>query len=305
MSPITHFAYSASPYAQKIHLLLTAANISYDTLAQPPVLPRPDLEALGITYRRIPLLAVGRDVYADSSAIIDVILNQLGGKDKIQTSKADKAYETWGNDTFKSIMPLLPEQAMTPGFVKDRETIFPLLAKPQLLKSLQPTALAELKSRLSHVEDVLLADSQYIGGDKLSVADIHVIWALRWVLLDLGAAKRFSGLDKQAYPKVWRLIESLPKPNGEKASKDTAIPAILKADLSRPSVSVSKDDPLGIAQGAAVVVESADTKPGAHPQFGKLAGTSAHEIVIALDTGVQLHFPRSGYIVRENNGAKL
>jgi glutathione S-transferase len=29
---------------------------------------------------------------------------------------------------------------------------------------------------------VFLADGPYIGGDKLSVADIHVIWVLRWVL---------------------------------------------------------------------------------------------------------------------------
>ncbi|KAM0721388.1 hypothetical protein Q7P37_002312 [Cladosporium fusiforme] len=306
MSPhLTLFGYSASPYAQKIHLLLTAAGIPYTLLNQPPVLPRPDLEAVGITYRRIPLLAVDRDVYADSSAIIDVILHQLGGKDKITTSKADKAYEVWGNDTFKAIMPLLPEQALTPGFVKDRETIFPLLAKPQLLKAMLPTALADLKSRLAHVEDVLLADSPFVGGQKLSVADIHVIWALRWVLQDLGAAKRFSGLDKQAYPKVWQLIASLPKPNGEKVDKETAISAIRDAELFSKNVSVAKDDPLKIAQGADVTVESADTKPGAHPQAGKLAGTSAHEIMLALESGVQLHFPRSGYLVRESGGAKL
>lgn len=258
MAPITLFAYPASPYAQKIHLLLTATNTPYTTLNQPPVLPRPDLQDLGITYRRIPLLAVGRDVYADSSAIIDVILKQLGGAGKIQTSKADKAFEVWGNETFKAIMPLLPEQALTPGFVKDRETIFPLLTKPELLKAMQPGALGDLKSRLAHVEEVLLADSPYVGGETLSVADIHVIWALRWVLLDLGAVKRFSGLGKDVYPKVWRLIESLPKPKGEKTDKETAIPAVLKAELSSPNVSVGKDDPLQIAQGAAVTVESAE-----------------------------------------------
>ena len=44
------------------------------------MLPRKDLEALGITYRRIPLLSVGKDVYADSSLIIDVILEKLATK---------------------------------------------------------------------------------------------------------------------------------------------------------------------------------------------------------------------------------
>lgn len=178
------FSYKTSPYAQKIHYILTAGGIPYSELTQPPVLPRPDLEDLGITYRRIPLLAVGRDVYADSAAIIDVILNELGGKHKIETSKADKAYEVWGNDTFKTVVPLLPVQALTPQFVSDRETIFPLLAHPERLKAQQPIALADLKSRLAWVEDVYLADRK--EGAPLSLADIHIIWALRWVLQDLG-----------------------------------------------------------------------------------------------------------------------
>jgi glutathione S-transferase len=181
--PLVLFSYPTSPYGQKIHLLLAAAGIPYSELEQPAVLPRPDLEALDITYRRIPVLAVGRDVYADSSAIIDVILNQLGGKDKIATSKADKAFEVWGNDTFQAVLPLLPPQALDDKtFVEDRASIFPLIAKPELIKSLEPTALSGLKSRLATVEDVFLADGPYIGGDKISVADVHVIWVIRWVL---------------------------------------------------------------------------------------------------------------------------
>jgi hypothetical protein len=33
-------------------------------------MPRPDLSALGIKYRRTPSMAIGRDVYLDSRAII-------------------------------------------------------------------------------------------------------------------------------------------------------------------------------------------------------------------------------------------
>ncbi|ROT37686.1 hypothetical protein SODALDRAFT_361415 [Sodiomyces alkalinus F11] len=36
---------------------------------QPPLLPRPDLSALGISYRRIPLLAINRDIYLDMRLI--------------------------------------------------------------------------------------------------------------------------------------------------------------------------------------------------------------------------------------------
>ena len=33
-------------------------------------MPRPDLARLGIAYRRIPVLAIGRDVYLDSRLIL-------------------------------------------------------------------------------------------------------------------------------------------------------------------------------------------------------------------------------------------
>lgn len=37
---------------------------------QPPMLPRPDLKALGITYRRIPLMSIGKDVLVDTRIIL-------------------------------------------------------------------------------------------------------------------------------------------------------------------------------------------------------------------------------------------
>jgi glutathione S-transferase len=181
--PLILFSYDTSPYGQKIHLLLTLANLPYSELTQPAVLPRPDLKALSITYRRIPLLAIGRDVYADSSAILSAILNRLGAAKKIETTPADAAYEVWGNETFKSVLPLLPPQAtQSEAFVKDRESIFPIIGKAVVLKSLEPIALAELKSRLKTVEEVFLRDGPYIGGERLSMADVHVVWVLRWVL---------------------------------------------------------------------------------------------------------------------------
>ena len=47
----------------------------------PIVLPRNDLEALGIKYRRIPVLAVGKDVYCDSALMFDLILDKLAKKE--------------------------------------------------------------------------------------------------------------------------------------------------------------------------------------------------------------------------------
>jgi hypothetical protein len=74
----------------------------------------------------------------------------------------------------------------------------------------------------------------------------------------LGAAKRYPGLDKSAFPKVWNLISSLPQPKHETLEKDAAIKAIKNAGLSSSGLSVAQDEPLGIAQDTNVVVDSAE-----------------------------------------------
>lgn len=39
-------------------------------------------------------------------------------------------------------------------------------------------------------------------------------------------------------------------------------------------------------------------RPGQNPQKGKLNGLSNREIVIELDNGIRLHFPRINYRIR-------
>jgi len=301
-SPVVHFDYEFSPYGQKTKLLLQAAGVPYQRCDQPPVLPRKDLEALGVTYRRIPVLAIGKDVYCDSSLIIDVILDKLA-KNELPRSTADKAWESWGYETFMSVLPLIPHAVLSPDFVKDRETIFPILKRPDF-KELRPSGLADVQSRLSFLENQVLTSGTYIGGDKLSVADIHVIWGVRWVLNDLGLKKE-PGFGKDALPKIWKLIESLPEAKPETLSSEDAIKTVKDASLSAKDTGIEQGDPLDIEAGTPVIVESMDSEPGSHPQVGKLVGTTRHEVILELDGGIRVHFPRQGYIVRKDGGGVL
>lgn len=58
-------------------------------------MPRPILESLGITYRRVPIVSVGKDVYCDNQAILRGLQETF--KDKaLATSPSDYAYETLG-----------------------------------------------------------------------------------------------------------------------------------------------------------------------------------------------------------------
>ena len=101
-------------------------------------MPRPDLaERLGVTYRRIPVLAIGKDVYCDSSLIASVLERRFppsegfgtlfprrkgGGSADTGMIKAfamfyaDKALGQLGSET-------LPYNKFTPEFLKDRTEV--------------------------------------------------------------------------------------------------------------------------------------------------------------------------------------
>ncbi|CAK3918861.1 glutathione s-transferase like [Lecanosticta acicola] len=296
--PVIHYDYDFSPYGQKTKMLLKAAGIDYHKVDVPAVLPRPELEKLGITYRRIPVLAVGKDVYADSDLIFQVVTKKLA-PGKVPASPADDAYNAWGKQVFSDILSLIPGEVLTDGFVKDRAAVFPFLKRPDIL-TLRPSGLAQFRQRMMQIENEFLSHGgPFIGGNKLSLADIHVMWPVKWVLNELNA-KAEPGVGKNDFPKTWKLAESLPTFEPPVLSADDAAKTITGAQYTAngPS-SVQNGDPLGLAAGTPVNVESFDTDPGAHPQAGKLFATSDEETVIELKDGVRLHFPRIGYVVRD------
>lgn len=84
----------------------------------------------------------------------------------------------------------------------------------------------------------------------------------------------------------------------EVLSGEEAAECIMESDYFEEKPDFPPNDPLGIAVGSRVSVESADSAPGAHPQFGTLAGLTRDETIIGLENGIRLHFPRAGYIVR-------
>lgn len=156
--------------------------------------------------------------------------------------------------TFISGLFLIPQEFLSPDFVKDRETVFPVVKRPDYA-STRGSGVSELQSRMSFLENEVLTKGTYINGDKLSVADIHVIWPMRWCLMDLNA-KQEKQLGKEKFPKIWKMIESLPESKPEALDGEAAKKIILAAGQLKKSQGVIKDDPLGLDAGTEVTVES-------------------------------------------------
>ena len=101
-------------------------------------LPRPDItDRLGIGYRRIPLLAIGNDVYCDTSLIIPVLERTFSSSKEAPTlfpnrkggTRADtgliKAFAMSYTD--RTVFPLeaalLPYQKFPTAFLEDRSAV--------------------------------------------------------------------------------------------------------------------------------------------------------------------------------------
>lgn len=67
------FCYELSPFSHKVKNILLLKKIPFSTVKVNYMLPRPEINDLGIGYRRIPVLAIDNDVYCDTSLIVSVL----------------------------------------------------------------------------------------------------------------------------------------------------------------------------------------------------------------------------------------
>ena len=207
-----------------------------------------------------------------------------------------------GYRTFWTCLQLVDAKLISPEMAKDRSSLFAIFSRSDY-GDLKQSALGELKQWMDIVEhDFLAHGKQFIGGDKVGVADIHSSWMLKWAMqtLDLQKEPGFSAKD---FPKFHNWINGLsdhtPENDVPKLKAKEAHEKILNSDYAVPSLGVPEGDPTGLKKGQdVVVVTNDDSRPEDHPQKGKLDGLSNREIVIQLENGLRVHFPRIGIYVR-------
>ena len=101
--------------------------------------PRPELLTLGIPYRRVPVLAIGNDVYCDTALIATALERRFppsqgyptlfparkgGGKADTGLAKAITTY--WGDRiVFNLIAQSLPYKRFDAKFMEDRAQVSP------------------------------------------------------------------------------------------------------------------------------------------------------------------------------------
>ncbi|RMY76176.1 hypothetical protein D0863_02119 [Hortaea werneckii] len=301
------FHYPQSPYGRRVRWYLALRGIAYAECIQPWILPRPDMEALGVHYRRSPVMAIGRDIYVDSR----MILRKL--EELFPPSAEHPALSTKETEGMAALMNKFVVDAGV--FSKAVGIMRPDRA------ALQDPAWEELggiyiraksgRSRrcVSYCgmgEEVVLADCSFEG-----------VWAFDWIISDLEPPPEY--FSEAIYPRVYgwrkRFKESVkaartqaPKPVALKGQD--AVQATLTADSSDQTPEVDLGDPLGLEQGT--LVELYPTDGGGADPFkdqGRLWRLDKNEVAISVQAPsgeeVRIHAPRWHFRVKKASARSM
>lgn len=292
-------------------------------------MPRPDLEALNVNYRRIPLLSIGRDIYLDSRLILhkleSVFPSGALGAQTPDHRTIERLLQRWTVDAgvFNRAAQLIPTTLPTmrdPKFRADRQEFGMRSFDLQEMGEMRPEAVVMIRDCFELVETTILADGRewVFGGKSPSLGDIEAVWPFHW-LLDMKTAVPGNVISATTFPKVFAWIarfndaikkaqEAQPKPARVKGSE--VVEYMKTARFAEAVGEVDANDPLGLRAGD--VVEVWPIESGfSHKDRGKLLSLTPSEIAISktMKSGgeIQIHAQRWGFRIKkvENADARL
>lgn len=298
-------------------------------------MPRPDISALGVSYRRIPILSIGSDIYLDTRLILQKLeqlfppssshppLNSPSPPSNAPSTKATQAtitklleHYTIDSGLFVRAAALIPTSTpllKDPKFTTDREEFTGRPWSAVNIERGRPEALVEIKSAFEFFERTVLGDGRewVLGGDGdgVTLADIEGVWLFSW-LIGLKGALEGGGIERDVYPRTWAWVERFEgvvreamRGNGKvvKVSGVEAARAVGNAKWAEVEAGVDEGDPSGLRKGEMVEVWPIDSG-FSRKDRGRLVGLSTREVVIEGRTEegkeVRIHAPRHGFRVR-------
>ncbi|KAJ0160259.1 hypothetical protein CTA2_8270 [Colletotrichum tanaceti] len=324
---IVLYHYSASPYARRIVWYLALRGIPYVQCMQPPVLPRPDVEMLGIVHRRIPILTIGRDIYLDTRLMLRK-LEQLYpsrarlGAEGPEHAAMERLLETLIIDggVFSNAINVLPTnlpmlQDPNRTWFKDREGYVGGKLSAETMQRGRPTAINEIRRTMELLETTLLTDGRdwVLKTEGPRLADIEAVWLPHWLASIPGALPK-EQISIEKFPRVFAWIERFQKtvseakkaaPKVETVSGDEAASLVASSPYNDAGGRVDAEDALvaaeGLKAGDEIILWPADTG-ASHKDTGKLLSLDGDEVVIEVQGqkgSARVHAPRHGFRLKK------
>lgn len=331
------FTYPESIVGRRMEWYLTLRHIPYARCRVDAQMPRPVLARLGVHYRRIPILAAGRDIHCDSRGIIDVLETRWTGTPPLGARGphgrgVERVLEAWAFEAlFMRTAQLIPRDAalaLSPAWLADRAELTGRQFDGEAMAKTLPDALAHARLHLRVAEEDLLADGrEWLAGDAPGLADIHVLWIFDWMMRPperMGMRQAYPDiLNAAKYPRTIAWVErmeekfqSMRKAQGgpRELNEDEAVAMIEGAGFWQPTeLGVDTEDPSGLKRGDETDLIALDSAPRTgllRRDVGKLAGLTVNSAAVETRTKngveVRIHYPRNSVrVAKAAGGARL
>lgn len=335
---IVLFNFPESVFGRRMVRYLNLRQLPFSRIRVPPNMPRPILqERLGINYRRIPLMAIGRDVYIDTRLMLRK-LETLYPQDKLgATNSFEQGFEDMLEEFIIDGGPFVRTSGCIPVsapfvndkvWMKDRFDGSGGMFTREMLVENRSWCISQLRLYFTMLERVLADGRKWLlNGPKPTLAEVHAGWLYDWALNmagDMGDASNDSTADMEkvlkesVYPKVnawvrrWRsTTEEAENANPGagamdegKAKEDAAVKRILDGKYCEPdALEFDTDDVLGLSKGQKVGVSPVDFG-FTHSDKGTLIGLTKEEVVIEIEVPggssgkLRLHYPRINFKIQ-------
>jgi len=292
MSEFILHHYDTSPFSEKVRLFFGLKNLSWRSVIQPNMMPKPDLIPLTGGYRRAPVMQIGADVFCDTQVILAEIERRHPG----HVVGPSWAVNLWADRLFfmPSVAVIFGElgDAVPKDFIADREKMSGRPFDVAGMKAMAGPMQAQWRAKAAWMNDAL-DGRDFLEGDKAALADIAAYMNFWFVLGPCRATgeKMMAGFTRIP-PWILRVREI---GHGTRTEMTTAEALEIARNASPENVHAHDD---ALAKGARVSVMPDDY--GRDPVVGELVSANAERIVIARDDErlgrLHVHFPRAGYL---------
>lgn len=288
--------YENSPFGHAMRLALGLKGISWKSVQQPDIAPKPELSALTGGYERIPVLQVGSDIYCDTAVIVDALEalkpepslypEPLGFAGRIIASWAGGAWFMPAVGVALGTNPAIVREEFwedrAKRFGMDRQKFLPMV----------PHLTGQFEAGAALVRDALADGRSYISGDNPGHADLMLYMIIRFA----GVAGRKPSEFGPNLAAWYDLLDAIGYGSFEEW---TGQQAIAYARDTNPAGGCAVKDGYGFASGDKVSSTTESPDPAA--VTGILIGLNDRQISIKREDDkvgeVHIHFPRLGQVL--------
>lgn len=300
MSLILHH-YDFSNFAEKARLMLGFKGLTWLSVEQPPILPKPKLVPLTGGYRRIPILQEGADLWCDTRLIAHELERRVPSPTFFPdgTRGHGEAIAWWAEQQLMRPTALfvsgINADHMPEGLHDDRARLHGL--PPPSIEAVRAAAIRNrplVRPQIRWLAQMLDDGRPYLLDERPCIADFaayHVVWFYRGRHIDCRAE-----LDPYPGLLAWRdRMAAIGHGTRTEMSQDEALAAAREASPAPPRSSDPQD-------GDPRPGERARVRPSDNARDwteGEVLSIDADEISLLRydpEVGeVAVHFPRLGY----------